>query len=461
MTVDVRIRNGRVHTPSGPLEADVLISGERIQGLVTRDDDTRAAQELDASGRDVLPGVVDLHAHSRTPGYTHKEDFLTLSRAGAAGGITCFVDMPNVEPPTDTVELLEEKRQMAQETSILDWGHFAAGTKPETIPGLAAAGATGYKIFQVSGAYPHDPRLAVNEDDKLYLCFEAIARTGLPCVVHPFNQRLFDLFAERAFAAGKPRNHVTFSEVYTQDVIWRSAVGTLIELQRETDVRLHVVHTHSAGALELVRRAKAEGRRVSAAIDPKYYHFGLKDLQAPQGERVCPAGFVTEDPARMAAIWRAFADGTMEVIDSDHAPHTLIELRQAREDAWNSALGCPQYDYLLPVVLTDVADGKMELRTAIRALSENPARLIGYYPRKGALLPGSDADLVIVDLNGELVAGDEHAYSKVGWTPYHGWRLRGVPELTMLRGQVIARNRKIVGQPGYGRYLPGVPQPVG
>ncbi len=99
MAVEVRIRNGRVHTPSGPLEADILVVGERIQGLVTRDDDTRAAQEIDASGRDVLPGVVDLHAHSRTPGYTHKEDFLTLSRAGAAGGITCFVDMPNVEPP--------------------------------------------------------------------------------------------------------------------------------------------------------------------------------------------------------------------------------------------------------------------------------------------------------------------------------------------------------------------------
>ena len=458
MPTDVRIRGGRVHTPSGPLEADILIAGERIQGLVTRDDDTSAAQVIDASGQDVLPGMVDLHAHSRTPGYMHKEDFLTLSRAAAAGGITCFVDMPNVEPPTDTVELLIEKRALAQETSLVDWGHFVAGTKPEHIPGLAEAGATGYKIFQVSGAYPHDPRLAVNDDDKLYQCFEAIAATGLPCVVHPFNQQLFDLFSERAFAAGKPRNHITFSEVYTQDVIWRSAVSTLVELQRETGVRLHVVHTHSAGVLELVRRAKAEGRRVSAAIDPKYYHFTPEHLHERQGERVCPAGFVTDDPERRAAIWRAFADGTLEIIDSDHAPHTLIELRQAREDAWNSALGCPQYDYILSVVLNDVAEGKMTMATAVRALTENPARLIGYYPRKGAILPGSDADLVIVDLNRELVARDEDSYTKVGWTPYHGWRFRGAPVLTMLRGQVIAKERKILGQPGYGRYLAGVPQ---
>ncbi len=458
MLVDVRIRNGRVHTPAGPLEADILVSGETIAGLVMRDDDARARQEIDASGKDVLPGVVDLHAHTRTPGYSHKEDFFTASCAAAVGGITSFVDMPNVEPPTDTRELLEEKKRIAQQQCIVDWGHFAAGTKPENIQALAEAGATGYKIFQVSGAYPHDPRLAVNEDEKLYQSFAAIARTGLPCVVHPFNQRLFEYFSERAFAAGQPRNHVTFSAVYTTDVIWRSAVGLLLDLQRETGVRLHVVHTHAAGSIELLRQAKARGQRVTAAIDPKYYHFTPQHLQAEEGERVCPAGFVTEDTARMQAIWQAFADGTLDIIDSDHAPHTLEELQQARTDAWTSALGCPQYDYLLSVVLTDVADGKMSLRAAVRALSENPARLIGYYPKKGAILPGSDADVVVVDLQREQIASDQKTYTKCGWTPYRGWTLKGVPELTIRRGEVIARDGKIIGQPGTGRYLAGVQQ---
>src|SRR4051794_24239126 len=112
--IDLRIRNGRVYTPAGPVDADLLIDRERIAGLVTRDDDTAARETIDAGGLVVLPGLVDLHAHTRTPGLTHKEDFLTASQAAAHGGITTFVDMPNVEPPTDSAELLLEKREMAQ-----------------------------------------------------------------------------------------------------------------------------------------------------------------------------------------------------------------------------------------------------------------------------------------------------------------------------------------------------------
>lgn len=453
----IRIRNGRVLTPAGPIDADLVIEGERIAGLVERGDRTTTRDEVDATGKAVLPGLVDLHAHTRTPGYTHKEDFYSASQAAAFGGITSFVDMPNVEPPTDTVPLFEEKRRIAEKDCIVDWGHFVAGTKADEVAAFAKAGVTGFKIFQVSGAYPHDPRLAMNEDERLYQSFEAIAKTGLPCAVHPFNQRLFEFFSERAFAQGKPRNHMTFGEVYTTDVLWRSAVGLLLELQKETAVRLHLLHTHSGGSLKLLRRAKADGHRVTVAIDPKYYHLSLKDLRE-QGPRACPGGFVVEDAERMDTIWASFADGTIDIIDADHAPHTLQELEQMRSDAWTSAMGSPQYDYLLSVVLTDVREGKMTLETAVRVLSENPARIIGYYPKKGALLPGSDADLVIVDLNREVVPTDEATYTKVRWTPYRGWRLRGAPILTMLRGQVIARDGKVVGKRGYGRYLKGVPQ---
>jgi len=457
VTADVRVSGGLVYTPSGPVEADVIISGEQIAGLVSSGEHASAREEIDATGKVIIPGIVDLHAHTRTPGYEQKEDFFTASQAAAHGGITSFVDMPNVEPPTDTVALLQQKRKIAERDSLVDWGHFAAGTKVEEIAGLAEAGATGYKIFQVSGAYPHDPRLAMNDDDKLYRSFEAVAKTGLPCVVHPFNQALFELFSERAFAAGRAHDHVTFGEVYTTDVIWRSAVQTLLELQRETTVRLHVVHTHSGGSLKVLKRAKAAGQRVTAAIDPKYYHLTMKDL-VEQGPRICPGGPVTSDPERMRTIWESFADGTLDVIDADHAPHTLEELEKQRTDAWTAAMGNPQYDYLLSVVLTDVSQNKLSLENAIRVLSENPARLIGRYPQKGALLPGSDADLVVVDLDREVIPTDAATYTKTHWTPYRGWRLRGGPILTMLRGKVIARDGEVVGTRGYGRYLAGVPQ---
>ena len=292
MTADIRVHGGTVHLPSGPLAADLLISGEKVTGIVAPTDSTEAKQRIDATGKFVMPGIVDLHAHTRTPGYEYKEDFVTASQAAAAGGITTFVDMPNLEPPTESVATFEAARKTAEKMCLIDWGHFASPSKPEEIAGLAAAGVTGYKMFQVSGGYPHDPRLAMGDPDKILEAFGRVAQTGLPCVVHPFNMPLFMKLSELAWAAGRPRDITTFSEVYTKNVVWSSAVAILLELQRHTGVRLHLVHTHSSWSLRLIRRAKADGQRVTAAIDPKYFHLTHQEMKE-QGARAIPGGFVT------------------------------------------------------------------------------------------------------------------------------------------------------------------------
>lgn len=452
-----RISGGRVMVRGQLVDADLLLEGEKIGAIVGRSSTAQAAQVIDATGKVVLPGIVDTHAHTREPGYTHKEDFLSASQAAAAGGVTTMIDMPNVEPPTDTLELFEEKRAAADAKSIVDFGHFVAGTNPDAIPKLAEAGATGFKTFQVSGAYPHDPRLALNDEGAIVRSFRAIAETGLPSLVHPFNQSLFEKLSEEAFAAGKPANHVTFGEVYTTEEIWHTAVNTLVNLQRLTGVRLHVVHTHSAGSLRLIREAKEKGQRVSCAVDPKYYHLTEEDLAKLKG-RACPGGFITSDAGRMAEIWRALNDGTIDMIDADHAPHTLEEIEVLEHDAWNAAMGSPQYDWQYSITLSDVAAGKLSLARAVELLAEAPARFLGVYPQKGVLLPGADADLVIVDLDRQVTLTDDGLYTKVGWTPYRDWTVTGYVELTMVRGTVVCRDREIVGQPGYGRYIAGVPQ---
>ncbi len=452
-----RIRGGRAMVAGQLIDADLLIDKGRIVALVGRGEPAEAVQEIAAAGRLVLPGIIDTHAHTREPGYTHKEDFLTASQAAAVGGITTMIDMPNVEPPTDTVERFEEKRSLAGQKSIVDWGHWVAGTKIEEIPKLAAAGATGYKIFQVSGAYPHDPRLAINDEAALLRVLRAIAKTGLPLLVHPFNQSLFEELTREAFAARKPSNWYTFGEVYTTEAIWHTAMNTLINLQQLTGVRLQVVHTHSAGSLRLIRAAKDRGQRVTAAIDPKYYHLTREDLQRLRG-RACPGGFITEDAERMGEIWRSLNDGTIDSIDSDHAPHTRQEIEVLDTDAWNAAMGSPQYDWHYSITLTDVHAGKLPLRRAVELFSVSPARLLGIYPKKGALLPGSDADLVLVDFDREVTLTDDGLYTKVGWTPYVGSKIKGVVTLTMQRGAVIAKDRKVMGTPGYGQYIAGRPQ---
>lgn len=457
MEHDLRIRGGVIQTPTGSLAADLVVSGERIAGLVDRGAAASAKQEIDATGRWILPGLVDLHVHARVPGYDYKEDFRTASRAAAIGGVTTFVDMPNLEPPTTTVELLAERRELAERDSHVDFGHFASSRNLEEIPKLAAAGAAGFKTFQVGGGYPHDPRLVMSDPADLYATFAAIAETGLPCVVHPFTQSLMDYLSELQFAAGEPRDIRTFSSVYTRDIVWSSSVAVLLELQRETGARLHLLHTHAAASLRLIRRAKADGMGVTAAIDPKYFHLRGEDL-AQHGARGLPGGFIVEDEDRMATIHQALDDGTLDVIDSDHAPHTLDDLKRMEADPWTGPWGGPHLEHLLSLLLTDVSAGRIRLGRLVALLCENPARILGIYPRKGALLPGSDADLVIVDPERPVIPQDEGMESKSAWTPYAGWQLRGAPVLTMLRGTVIAREGNVLNQPGSGRHVSGVSQ---
>ena len=458
MEADFRIHGGTLQSSTGSQKADVLVTGERITGIVAWDSPAPAKATIDATGKYVLPGLVDLHAHSRQPGYEYKEDFLTCSQSAAAGGITTFVDMPNVEPPTNSVKLFEDKRKMAADMCVVDWGHFVAPTDPDEVAGFAAAGVTGFKIFQVSGGYPHDPRLAMGDPAQIYAAFKEIAKTGLHCSVHPFSQSLMDKMSADAIKAGMLPNIETFSGIYTNDFVWSSAVAILLQLQRATGARMHLLHTHSDTSLRLIREAKKQGYRVTSAIDPKYYHMTSADLKEQAG-RAAPGGVVTENVERLAEIWAAINDGTIDMIDGDHAPHSLEDLEVFAKDPWTGPWGSPQYDYILSLVLTDVHDKKMDLASAVRLMSENAARLVGIYPRKGAIEIGSDADVVIVDLEADVIPTDEATYTKTHWTPYRGRHLKGKPVLTMSRGEVIAKDGRVTASPGRGRYIAGVPQP--
>lgn len=450
-----RIKGGLVFTPMGSLEADLIVKGERIHAVVDRSWPSESSEEeIDATGKWIWPGLIDLHAHTRVPGYEYKEDFTTSSMAAAAGGYTTYVDMPNVEPPTTTVELFEEKKELAATGSVIDWGHFAGATDLVEIPKLAKAGASGFKIYQVTGGYPHDPRLAMDDPAQLYETFSAIAETGLPCVVHPFSQSLFEFLYESEIKKGRAADILTFSDVYTRDIVWRLAIAVLLEIQRETGVRLQVVHTHAPGSLRLLRQAKADGLPVTVAADPKYFHLREEDIAA-QGARAIPGGAVTGDESRMQAIWEAIDDGTIDVIDSDHAPHTLEDLELMEKDPLIGPFGAPQYDHLLSLMLTDVAKGHVTLKRLFETLTEFPARILGVYPEKGAILPGSLADLVVIDPGMKVVPADDSMYSKAGWTPYRGWDLIGGPVLTMLRGVVIAQDGKIQVEPGFGQFIAG------
>lgn len=446
---DTAIENGKLFLGSVLVEANLGISDGKIISISR--DKIEASKHIDLSGKIVLPGLIDLHSHIREPGYEYKEDFETGSKAAAAGGVTMFVDMPNVDPPTASLKTFLEKKKIASQKSIVDFNHFVFPTIGE-ISQVANAGAAGFKIFMVRGAYPHDPRICIEDHAKLYESFTEVAKTGLLCLVHPSNMSLFEMFYEiHRKERPSDQKYISFGKAYIEELMYGTSVGILVMLAKQTGVRLHLVHTHSEMAIEEIRKAKAEGYDISAQVDPKYFIITKEELDR-LGPLVLPGGLLSE--RRVATIWQALKNGTIEVLGTDHAPHTKKEVVETFEkNPWDAPFGCPQLEHYLSVFLNEVNNGKLELGQLVRVASTNPARMIGVYPKKGTIQVGSDADLVVVDMKAEKILSDKGVYSKVGWTPYDGRSVKGVPVMTIRRGEIIMKDGEVVGKPGSGEFV--------
>jgi dihydroorotase (multifunctional complex type) len=434
------VTGGEVLIGGTLVRTDVVVDDGQIVAL-TRDRPS-ADRTVDATGKVVLPGVIDSHVHYREPGYTYKEDFESGSRAAAAGGITMYVDMPNTEPPPDTVEHFEEHRALADGKSIVDFNHWAMPTRIPEIPKIAAAGAVGFKFFMKSAHYPYDGPISIVNHFTILEVFRAIAATGLPCLVHPHNQMIWEGRVEERTKAGRTGiegwNDATYGD---HDVVETTAITTLALLAEAVGLRLRILHIQGIPQIKVTRMLKRAGFPFVAETNPwAVFHV---DPIAVRGEE------------HLAANWEALADGTVDIIGSDHAPHSAEEQDHVAESSFDSVVAAyPLCEHWLSLYLTEVHNGRISLATLSRAASENVARHMGVYPRKGVIQIGSDADLVVVDMDREAVIGESYpVYSKQGFTPLAGKRVRGVPIYTVVRGEVVMEDGDVVGTPGYGEFV--------
>lgn len=449
---DLVIRGGTLVSPTGRHHADIAISGERIAALVAPGTPLEAEREIDAHGRHVLPGAIDVHSHHREPGFTHKEDIVSATRQCAAGGVTTSFAMPNVDPPPNTVANLDAMLELYRAKAIVDWNVNAAGTIPDEIPGLASRGIAAFKVFMVvdtGRSYPHMPGIGVHDHGALMNIFQRVRATGLPLMVHPHDQALMG-HIERESWARVEHDYRAYAKAYAayDGIIWDVAAAVLIRIQRATGTRLHLLHTQTQGVVEQLRRAKDAGQAVTAELNPWAVFLGNDWATIERLGSYALSYYVPE--SNTEPLWQALRDGTIDLVSTDHAPHTREEKEPGWTDGWKAHTGTPSTQFYVPLLLDAAAQGRLSLERVVELTSAAPARTFGL-ARKGRLEVGADADIAIVDLEAELQIRDEIVLGKIGWTPYAGRRVQGVIETTLVRGRVVFELGEVVGAPGWGR----------
>jgi allantoinase len=453
---DLVIRGGILVSSDGARRAALAVVGERI-AAIDRDDAMPEAREvIDASGRHVLPGVIDTHVHVRDPGKVEREDWLTGTQAAAAGGITTILEMPLALPPVHSAAILRERAAHVQPRSIVDFGLYAgaSGENLAEIDPMAAAGAIAFKTFRTRAPTGREAEFAgitCPDAGQMLLAMERTARTGLLHVVHAEDQQILDITEARARATG--RHDGRAHALSRPEVAEAASVAQSIALSAATGARLQIAHMSAPAAAEWVARAKADGRPVTAETCPHYLMF-TDDALARWGPyaKCNPPLRPIESQQR---LWEAVRSGVVDVIGTDHAPYTDAEKAGYVDNIWDAPSGIPGLEEFVPLMLTAAARGQIGLPLMVRLMAENPARLFGLWPRKGRLAVGADADVVIVDTRLERVHDHRTLYTTSRDTAliYDGMLMRGAPVTTIVRGRIVMRDGRVTGEPGWGRWL--------
>ncbi|MEW4488236.1 dihydroorotase [Thalassoglobus sp. JC818] len=416
------IRNAQCVLPQGTGKHDVLIENGKI--LAIDPPKTASADEtVDAEGLYLLPGAIDDQVHFRDPGLTHKEDLHTGSVACAKGGITTFLEMPNTNPTTTSLEALDAKLDLAAGKCVVNFG-FYVGATPENIDVLKAAERTpGIKIFIGSST----GNLLVDGQDALERIF---AETTLPICAHCEDEATVRANRERVNGGTSIHDHSKIRDHEAAIISTRRAVDLATRHQHQ----FHVLHVSTAQEAEFL---KDRPSWVTAEACPHHLFFNIDDYDR-LGSRVQmnPSIKTAEDNR---ALWNALRDGVIEVIATDHAPHTLEEKDRPYPE---SPSGLPAVENSMALMLDAVNRGQCTLEQVVSWMCAAPAR-IWKIANKGEIREGFDADLVLVDLSRQETIRDENQLTKSKWSPWHGVELTGWPVRTWVNGQTVFQDGKV------------------
>lgn len=422
------IRQARILLPTGEfLVGDVKISDGQIaeisSDLSTNIDET-AVKIIDAAGLTLLPGVIDPQVHFREPGLEYKEDLFTASCACAKGGVTSFLEMPNTRPLTTTQATLDDKLQRAAEKCLVNYGFFIGATAENLADLLTANPTPGIKIFMGS----MHGQLLVDEETAL----EAIFSQGKRLIaVHAEDQARINQRKQEFAGITDPAIHSQIQD--NQAALLATQLA--LKLSKKYERRLHILHLSTGDEAELLRQDKPSW--VTAEVTPQHLLLNTEAYQ--KIGTLAQMNPPLRSPKDNEILWEALLDGVIDFIATDHAPHTLEEKAKGYP---NTPSGMPGVETSLPLMLTQAMQGKCTIAQVANWMSTAVAK--GYkIPNKGAIAPGYDADLVLVDLDNYRPVLREELQTKCGWSPFEGWQLTGWPIVTIVGGNIVYERGKL------------------
>ena len=460
--VDTLVAGGRVVTATDVVETAVAIAGGRIVALGPESHLPRAERVIDATGKVVLPGLIDCHLHVGA----EYDDWRTAPLAAARTGLTTLLPFVVYDEGESLPRAIARLREEAEARSVLDFGfHVILNHEPHILEGLPEAVRLGVTSFKLFMTYKKRPKRMVS-DEFIARTMDRLAALGGLCQLHCENGDILCYLEDKAIAEGRtaPADFPATCPDWTEE----EAINRAVLIGRLTGCPVYVVHLSTRLGLERIKRAQAEGQRVWAETCPQYLLLTDREMErwgpfAKIGPPLRPA----EGPDR-GALWEGTAAGFVATVASDHSPRVPAAKEPGRRNIFVDAggkpipFGAPSLETLVPLVYSEgVVNRGLPLPWLARVLAENPARIFGLWPRKGVIRIGADADLTLWDPVPEWTIQQAGHLGIAGFTPYEGWRVRGRPWMTLVRGQVVLTPAgELEQKPGFGRYLArGAPRP--
>jgi len=459
------IKGGTLITAAETFVADILIDGERILELGA-DLHAPDAQIISAQGKLVLPGGVDAHTHFDLPmfGTVSSDDHYTGHKAAAFGGTTTVIDfvpqdLPGLRGSINTWRAKADPKAAIDFSFHMNISSLNAQIEAE-IPELSEMGITSLKVFT---AYNNRLRL---QDDQIFRVMRIARQHNLLTMVHAENGDMIELLVTEALQAG----HTTPEWHARTRPAWGAVEASLrsAALAAQAKAPLYIVHMNAGGEVDMLEYARQQGLPVMGETCPQYLFFSIENLQRPDGSKwICSPPMRTADDN--ARLWKGLQNGTIQVIGTDHCPFFYDGTTPIQYEGQSVAIpgkelghadftlipnGLPGVGDRMPVLWTyGVRSGRLTANQFVALNCTNPAKIFGLYPRKGTLLPGADADIVIWDPERRLTYGVAHAQHRTDYNLYEGWELVGYPEKVFLRGQLIVDGEEWYGHAGMGRYI--------